>query len=284
MYCVSFSITKLKSDLDVTGAKTTLNIPHIWSIDSAKNYTIKAKGDKQACVIYGCCMLPTGEILLADWNNRRLKKLNDRYQVISVRDLPGFPCDVCYWGNNTAVLAMVNKMQFVDVRGGMSLTRRVKISQDCRGLACHGDQLYVVGGSSVYKYSTSSLPSLLYTDHSGRVSFRHIAVSNYGNYIYITDTTSQIHIIDNEGNHLYTCTDPELHGAWGVCVDGEDHVLTCNRVSKKVLQISSGSFQKLGIIADRTNVSNAEVLCFNRSNATLVTAGVSDEIVVLKLK
>ncbi|XP_053385892.1 uncharacterized protein LOC123538583 isoform X2 [Mercenaria mercenaria] len=282
------SFKTLGSDSDVAGPKTSLNNPQVWSVDSLQIFnTIRGEEEKLHCIILGCCYLPTGEILLADWRNRRLKKLNDFYETISVCDLPNRHRDVCYCGNNEAVVAMDDmNLQFVDVRGSMSLSRAVKTDHCCRGLACFGNQLYVIDVAFVFLYSIDGIKQrVLYTHRSGNQEFWHIAVSDDGSRIYITDYHTGLHTIDSSGNHLYTFTDQELRGATGVCIDGEGHVLVSGALSENVLQISSDGKQKLGIVANKfDNALHVRTLCFDRRNATLLVAGFEDSIAVVKLK
>ncbi|XP_045181235.2 uncharacterized protein LOC123540347 [Mercenaria mercenaria] len=185
---------------------------HVWSDKDRYKSIIRVNGERYRCVVEGCCLLPSGEILLADSGNDRLKKLDARYQVISVCDMPAYPNDVCYIGNNTAVVALTsNKLQFVDIMGGITLTKFVNTDHSCMGLAYRNNQLYVVGDSSVYIYSKDGKKeSILYTHQSRYTSFQNIALSDDGSLIYISNIKNELVTINSSGKHLYTFTDSEL--------------------------------------------------------------------------
>ncbi|XP_053382838.1 uncharacterized protein LOC128546052 isoform X2 [Mercenaria mercenaria] len=260
---------------------------HVWSVKDKYKSNIRVKGDRYECDIHGCCLLPSGEILLADCDNVRLKKLDTRYQVISVCDMPISPKDVCYIGNNVAVVALSNnKLQFVDVKGGMTLTKSVDTDHICWGLAYGNNQLYVTDHRSVYIYSKDGIKQrILYTHQSGYTFFQNIALSDDGSLIYISYMDRGLVTIDSSGNHLYTFTDSELDRAGAVCVDGEGHVLVSDAYSNKILQLSSDGTKRLGIISygsDYTYIT--QTLCFDKQNAALVVAGFDDNIMVLKLQ
>jgi hypothetical protein len=87
--------------------------------------------DSQDCFIKGNCILLSGEILLTDHFNKRLKKLDNMYKVISVCDLPGKPRDVCYVGDNVAVVSQWKKLQFVDTKHSMTLIRTIDTDHAC---------------------------------------------------------------------------------------------------------------------------------------------------------
>ncbi|XP_060601586.1 uncharacterized protein LOC132754861 isoform X10 [Ruditapes philippinarum] len=56
----------------------------VWSVEEKSEINIKINGDSDDCWIYGSCILPSGEILLTDYYNKKLKKLDNMYNVISV--------------------------------------------------------------------------------------------------------------------------------------------------------------------------------------------------------
>ncbi|XP_053391025.1 uncharacterized protein LOC128553860 isoform X2 [Mercenaria mercenaria] len=278
---------------NIPGAQR-LTSSHVWSIKDKHKSKIRVKGDRNKCSIYGSCLLPSGEILLVDRVNHRLKKLDTRYQVISVCDMPADPYDVCYIDNNVAVVALsLHKLQFVDIRGCMTLTKSVDTGPFCKGLAYGNNQLYVIDSSSVYIYSKDGIKQrILYESDIG--FFVKIALSDDGSLIYISnsiviidslDKRGGLETIDSSGNHLYTFTDFELCSANGVCVDGEGHVLMSSFFSNMILQLSSDGKKRLGLITQGSDyINDTNTLCFDKENTTLVAAGNNDSIWVLKLQ
>ncbi|XP_053392247.1 uncharacterized protein LOC128554939 [Mercenaria mercenaria] len=276
---VAHNQTSIPSAQRLTGS-------HVWSVKEKHKCNIRVNGDVIKCDIRGCCRLTSGEILLADHVHSRLKKLNDRYQVISVCKMPPFPNDVCYIGNNVAVVSLTsNKLQFIDIREGMTLTRSVDTDHSCWGLAYGNNQLYVVGDSFVCIYSKDGIKQhILYTHQSRYPLFRNIALSDDGCLIYISNMYGELVTVDSSGNHMCPFTDTELREASGVCVDGEGHVLVSCYLDK-ILQLSFDGKMKLGIIANRSdNRYSAKTLCFDKENTILVAAGCNDNIWVLKLQ
>lgn len=236
------------------------------------------------CDITGCCQLPQGEILLVDYRNKRLKKCGTRYETVDVCELFPSPWDVCYTGNNEAVVSLYKKLQFVDVTG-MILTRSVKTERDCKGLVCHNDQLFVTDNETVCIYSTKGVPhrELLNNLNDSRL-FHRIAVNNNGSFIYIL-TEDKVITVNRSGEILSTFTDPELHDARSLCVDNKDHVLVCDWETRRILHISSDGKYKLRTVTDGSlDIGDVRTILFDSRNPAIVCAGFSNKCTVLTLK
>ncbi|XP_053386753.1 uncharacterized protein LOC128550859 [Mercenaria mercenaria] len=279
----SNSVKILQSGSSISRAK---KLP-VWSADAMQTDNIRATGDRRACYIKGACMLPSGKMLIADWENKNIKKLDDKYMLISVCNLSDCPYSICYIGNNKAVAALRGKqLQFVDVRE-MTRTKTMKTNHLCKGLTYHDNQLYVIDHKSVYVYSTSGkMLRVLFTctSQNPNPDFRHLEVSYDGSKIYIANFSEGLVTIDSSGKTLYTFTDSKLPDICGVCVDGAGHVLVCGQLSKIALKISGNGKQKLGIICNQSgDAICGDTIFFDKRNVALVTAGKSCNMSVFKL-
>ncbi|XP_053382985.1 uncharacterized protein LOC123539594 isoform X2 [Mercenaria mercenaria] len=263
------------------------NHRHIWSVIQTHHCSVRVEGDSTRNSFFTCCRISPTEILLADRINKKLKKLDNSYQVIRVLDLNDWPFDLCYVGDSECVVALPGrKLQFVDATDKMNLTRSLDIKHDCSGLAYNNNHLYVIDDRSVYIYNTDgTLQNVLYTHQSDNSLFRHIAVSDDGGKMYITDLNSGLVTVDSSGNYMNTTFDAELNETWGVCVDSKGHVLVCGINSTNILQISSDGKQKIGTIKNKLDCeADNSVLYFDRQNDVLITTGTSGNITVLKLR
>lgn len=257
---------------------------HVWTIEGRKTFNIAAADDKFRCYVTGCCQLPSGEILLADNSNRRLKKIDNMYKVIGVCDLPDEPSDVCYIGNNEAIVSLKRKLQFVNVIE-MKLTKSEEQVHECLGLCCHGDQLYVTGQDSVFLYSIEGIQKrVLFTARRNDFIILRVVVSDDGSKVYILNHTSLI-TLDSEGNRLSTFTNEELINAYGICVDSEGNVLLCGSDSVQILQISADGEHTLGTLSDKSaGIGSHRTIFFDRHRSVLLYAGMSYYLTILELK
>ncbi|XP_060554959.1 uncharacterized protein LOC132715883 [Ruditapes philippinarum] len=256
----------------------------LWSAEEKREINIRIKDDRKHCDLSGSCILPSGEILLSDFYNKTLKKLDNMYKVISVCDLPCIPYDVCYVGDNVAVVSLLMKLQFVDTKRSMTLIRCIDTDQLCRGLACHGDQMYVrdINGS-IYRYSTDGIKQqVIYSTIISYNPYNKITVSNDGSKLYFS-CENQLVTIDKNGNHLFTLNNAKIHGRCRVCVDDQGYVYVNGR-NGNILQISEDGMILLQVIPRVYGMTNARSLTFDRKNTALIIAGLSDEISVFKLR
>ncbi|XP_060595609.1 uncharacterized protein LOC132749728 [Ruditapes philippinarum] len=127
-------------------AKASINL---FQIKGHQLYNVKDKSDTTNCHITSACCMEDGTIILADYNNNKLKRLHsDNYTVTDCCDLPGRPHQVCMI-NNTQVAVTVphrNEVHFISLSGKMKTTNKIKTDFGCRGLAYANNNLYISDG------------------------------------------------------------------------------------------------------------------------------------------
>jgi hypothetical protein len=261
----------------------------VWSVEEKSEISIKINGDSRNCWIFGSCILPSGEILLTDYNNKKLKKLDSMYNVKCVCDLPAVPYEVSYVGDNVAVVSLlVRKLQFVDTTHSMTLLKSIDTDHSYRGLACHGDLMYVRDSDgSVYSYSSDGIQQqMIYSSIDMFYVFnnRCITVSNDGSKLYLT-CENKLVTIDNNGNHLFTLNNENIRSACGVCVDDQGFVYV-NGMNGNIIQISEDGKTILQVITNLSDMTGEFIrtLTFDRKNKALIAAGWSNKIRVHKLR
>jgi hypothetical protein len=261
----------------------------LWSVDEERKIKIRIKDDRKLCYISGICILPSGEILLADDTNKKLKKLDKMYNVKCVCVLPDKPIDVCYVGDNVAVVPLRWKLHFVDTKRSMKLIRSIDTDHSCSGLACHGDQMYVRDCySSVYSYSKYGIKQqLIYSYRNLYKYFKNtsqITVSNDGSKLYLPYEKVLV-TIDNIGNQLCTLYNRDIRGSCGVCVDDQGFVYV-DDMNGNIIQISEDGRTILYVITNLSHMTDgrSRTLTFNRKNKALIAAGYSDTISFVKLR
>ncbi|XP_053390111.1 uncharacterized protein LOC128553030 [Mercenaria mercenaria] len=257
-------------------------------VKSVRDYDIEPEGN---CYITGCCVLPTGHILLTDILHNKLIKMDRYYSDFNTCDLPGIPFGVCYIDINMAVVALMGrKLQFVDISEGLTLTKSVNTDHECLDVTCHGNKLYVIDNDSVSVYTTDGeYQNVLYTANDNEDGygheFKYIATSNDGGMLYITDGNIGFFTIDSSGNHLYTLTDlPDHIEMRGVCVDDQGHVYVIDVVKEGsvIVQVSADGRQNLGTVFELDNYCRS--VQFDRMKCALLVVGKSNKLRVLTLR
>ncbi|WAR13053.1 hypothetical protein MAR_027233, partial [Mya arenaria] len=137
-----------------------------------RHYQVRIKNDKKTCLIDGICELPSGEMVLADRSNKRVKLLNKQFEVIDHSDMPGNPQHLCHiTGNEVAVVVcdcISNEVHFLTVtKEKLQSMRKFTTDHNCVFIAHHQGQLYVGSMDGLYLYTMAGrLLKKIYEDLS----------------------------------------------------------------------------------------------------------------------
>ncbi|XP_053381926.1 uncharacterized protein LOC128549344 [Mercenaria mercenaria] len=239
----------------ISAKRDEKEIQKVLSVKSKKVYPVEFKPENHNCYILKFCLLPNGKILLADRNNRRLKKLDKSYKLISLCDLPAATLDVCYVGNQTAAACLGDAgIQLVDISGEMKLKELVKLDHPCLGIDFHRNNLYVTSRDTVFSYTKDvSQQRVLY--HKQEVlpdeALGHITASKDGKLLYLSDVNGGLVTIDSNGSHLNTLKNDVLQGASSVCLASEDTILVTDENTNSVHQVDYKGEKVLGTVLTR---------------------------------
>jgi len=91
--------------------KLPLRPDHVFEVEKHVLHNVKIEGDTNNCNISGICKLASGEFLLIDNYNLKIKRLNSNYDVTSSCDVPEHPQDVCVVGEREAAVTVNNNSE-----------------------------------------------------------------------------------------------------------------------------------------------------------------------------
>ncbi|XP_053381080.1 uncharacterized protein LOC128549051 isoform X2 [Mercenaria mercenaria] len=116
----------------------------LLKVKGSKKYCVKVQSDIEGCDIVSACTLEDGTILLSDYNNSKLKRLDSStYTVIDYCDLPGEPWQVCSINKHQAAVCLPSEQEvhFISLSNRMTLTNKITTDFHCFGLANAGGNL-----------------------------------------------------------------------------------------------------------------------------------------------
>lgn len=237
---------------------------------NTREYNVKLHEDTRICDVTGCCVLTDDNLLLTDYTNKRLKKINVKSGKVSHIDLPNNPTDVCYISDedNTAVVCGMRTLYFVHVKGQMRLLRDVSLDHECNGIAYGNNQLFIVDNTTLFLYTTKgNKKQSLYTDTTETSKFCHLAVSWDGTKVYVTDERAGILVCDSNGKLISKITDPDLREPQGICLDASGNVFVSGFESDTVIKVNSTGTKKIEtVIRDTGEISDPKCLCIDKLN------------------
>ncbi|XP_052260768.1 uncharacterized protein LOC127864914 [Dreissena polymorpha] len=267
-----------------------------FNVQRKSVHNVKIPSDSYECSIEGICVLTDGQVLVADYFNKRVKLLNQQYQVVSHWDVNAQPVDICLITPSEVAVAVndhdskIHEVQFITVNQGKLVSgRKFQLQHECTFITHHQGDLFVTSGQELYKYSLNGkLICRLYQDRSGDYTVDKCAVSPTGDRLYIISHYPQNKLLTlaRDGTLLATYSDPALRGPRGLHVTPAGQVLVCGFLSYTVLQVGWEGESKLANLAtEEDGVRNPESVCYSSTTSSIIVGqGKEDTILVFRVE
>ncbi|XP_052220167.1 uncharacterized protein LOC127837293 [Dreissena polymorpha] len=228
------------------------------------------------CFIGGICSLPSGQVIVIDQNNKRVKLLDQHYTLSSHCNLSGDPWDICKITSNEVAVTVYKYVQFISVTNGQLVNvRKFQLPHEAVGIAYHQGALYVTSYNALYHFTLKgSLVKKLYEDGIKSISntvFK-CAVSPDGDRIYVTNCKMhKLITLASDGTVISTFTDDELQKPWGIHVTPAGQVLVCGCNSNTVIQVDRQGKKKLATLeSNKDGVRQPVSVCYNNKTDQII--------------
>lgn len=303
-HCINFEPICFTANPDMCQWLKSLGVFGTFSFHSntylgefQEKYCVKQPDDKKDCDVFGCQFLTNGQVLIADWDNRKVKLLDKEFKVVGSVTTDGSPNDICSVNPNMAAVTLpIEKcIQFIDLMPEILLKRRINTNDTCRGLACNGDQLFVVcggfkgeGGGKVAVYGlTGDFVRTIERNNSGQRIFScpiAIAVSADGGILHVTDGQRGIVSLTTQNDVISVVSDKDCTWPCGICLDKNDHASICCSRSNTVVQLV-GLNKARTILKNTDGIKEPHAICYDPNDIRLlVTLKKSNFIYLYQLK
>ncbi|KAH3715708.1 hypothetical protein DPMN_058420 [Dreissena polymorpha] len=139
------------------------NADQVMRIDGKSEYDVGVQGES-TCRI----SLPSGQVLVLDSNNKKVKLLNQQYQLASHCNVSGEPRCMCQITPSEVGVNAGKEVQFIKLNNNQLVKdRKLTFQHECLGISSHQGDMFVTSGSELYNYSLSGkLVSKLRQDKS----------------------------------------------------------------------------------------------------------------------
>ena len=267
------------------------------SVPTRNQVNIKVQSDFNDAWISGSAFLPSGELILCDHINKKLKLLDKNLQMKESIDLPEKPWDVAPVNQHQVIVTFPFQqyLQFIQVTPSLALGRTVDLGIQCKGVTVSRESIYIsFSGSGEDKIGIYDLTGKkkriigLYNDKDGKVLIHwlyYIAVSN-DEKLFVSGGTSipTVYCLESSGNVLYTVSNPLFKDCRGISVDDYENLLVCDWYSHKVFLITKDGKEVREFLTEKDGVRRPRTVSFRRSDRTLVVGGNHNNILVFTLK
>ena len=247
---------------------------------------IKLQSDAKEAWISGSTFLSSGELVLCDYSNNKLKLLDKSLQMKESIDMPGEPWDVAPVNQHQVIVTFPFKhyLQFIQVTPSLALGHKVDLGMSCWGVAVSRESIYISSvDSGEYKiriYDLTGKQKLMISPHScndGKLLFKqpyYIYVLN-DEKIFVSDvdeksSTSTVYCLESNGNVLYSLSNPSFKRCLGISVDENENLLVCDWESHKVFLITRDGKEVREFLTEKDGLYEPYTTSFRRSDGTLV--------------
>ena len=270
------------------------------SVTARNQVNVEVPSDTRDACITGSAFLPSGQLILCDWYNKKLKLLDENLQMKESIDVPGEPWDVAPVNQHQVIVTFPwqRYLQFIQVTPSLALGHTVDLGMECRGVAVSRESIYISfsesGEGKIGIYDLTGKKKRIidpYNGKDGKVLIKwpnYIAVSN-DEKIFVSghdvqSFTPTVYCLESSGNVLYTVSNPLFKYCSGISVDENENLLVCDLLSHKVFLITKDGKEVREFLTEKDGLSYPYTVSFRRSDGTLVVGGTDDNILVFTLK
>ena len=251
-------------------------------IENSNQIDIRTPTDGSCPRITGCAVMPNGEILLCDCDNRNIKLLSDSFIIKESLTLKSRPWDVSVINSNSAVITLpdLKQLQYIQVAPELKTGRVIQLNKKCWGVDVVNDEIYTtchncpgqgevrildMDGKFKRKVGVKQDGSFLFTDPY------YLTVSKTSGKIYVSDyNTATVTCMLQDGSIVFQYTDPDLVRPEDVSVDTEDNIMVCCRDSDNVHVICADGTKSYILLTSKDGIQSPYSIAFRHTDDTLI--------------
>ncbi|XP_045193781.1 uncharacterized protein LOC123549619 [Mercenaria mercenaria] len=270
-------------------------------INSKKAVNVKEKSDMTSCKIIGICQLPDGTIILADENNKKIKRLDDDYNVKDHCDLGSGPyhCDpdsglsgVCCSGESEVAVKVGGtkdgKIIFVNVGASLTQTRSFDIEGGgYYGISFFADNFWVKtdSGISICNVNGTKVMSIgnSFSKEISESPTRIFPAGADTTSLYISDTNQSVASVDGCRKITKVFRDKRLQNARTVSYYPDGTLFLAGYSSNNIIMFSNDGKCLGELIGAKDNLQEIQGMCFDNKRKRLLVGCRSNNLYVIEM-
>ncbi|KAH3855665.1 hypothetical protein DPMN_098235 [Dreissena polymorpha] len=228
-------------------------------VKNSEKYSVKIERDSIECMLSGICETSTGEFLIIDYSNRRIKLLDQTYKVVAECDLPSAPWSMCRIDSSLLAVAVANmQVHFIrQTNCQLIKDRTLTFKHNCYGIVFHEGNLYLTDHEALYHYSLDGrMVSKMFKDTSEGPTACAVSPDGdriyvaYNSFIYVKQPVKLV-TLSRDGTVISLLTDPALTTTQylsvilGLNVTDSGQVLVCGDSSNAIIQVDRDGRERL---------------------------------------
>ena len=276
---------------------TRLEFTKIQDWHNVGEVDTRIRSDRQVPLITGCCAMKKGTVVLCDYNNSKIKLLDETNDLKSDIPCESSPFDVAPVRDDKAVVSFPQSrsLKFLKVEPGLKLEGYIGMNYKCYGVAVNENAIFVcidetnsnprVRGIQILSQNGNMLQ---FIKHLGDGMPKYLCVSHNGNLIFYSSTVVNDNQIRNnqklrdafvlcvtKGEHvLYRYSDECLYNPGSLVGDDIGSLLICDQqfCSVHIVKSSGSHGETLHFSHPNSYKLNPTSMCYNRNGDVLLVA------------
>ena len=262
-----------------------------------KKFSIKLKDDPRDCTISGSGFLPNGNLVLADFDNKRLKLFDENLKNLSHLDLKVHPQNMCTRTQDFEAYVTYNDnfqngILVVSINGdnSMSVIRTIKIKDLCYGISSNNGGLAVMvnnpSGWQIHLITlTGNLKAKVIPESGGKSMFvrpDYLRVTRDLKLLVSDRGNNSIFCFNSRGKLLFH--NSRLRQPMGIALDNADNGGHIFVASPGMVHQLDPSGDRIGALMSQDEIGFPPIcLCYDEDDSLLVVAGQSNYMMAYRL-
>ena len=262
-----------------------------------KKFSVKLKEDARDCSISGSGFLPNGSLILADYDNKRIKLFNENLKNLSHLDLKIYPQNLCTRAQEFEAYVTFNDnfqngIQVVCIKedNSLSVIRTIKMRDSCYGISSNN------GGLAVMVNNPSGWQIHLIT-LTGNLKAKVIPESDVKSLFvrpdYLTVTRDLKLLVSDRGNNSVYCfntrgkllfRNSRLRQPMAIAIDNADSGGSIFVASPGMVHQLNMSGERIAALMSQDEIGFPPIcLSYDADDSLLVVAGQSNFMMAYRL-
>ncbi|XP_060566931.1 uncharacterized protein LOC132725765 [Ruditapes philippinarum] len=257
------------------------SILHLQAIEVEKcfgEFNVRIADDRNRCDKCDMCLCKSGCIVMTDYNNKRIKKMNNTFKVISSLKLSSNPFGICEINSlMLAISVYQGKILLTSQEDPMTVTNSFDVFGACRGIAYNDGRIYVCcdgnrdrseSPGQIKVFSISGVFQCELSYHGGIELPQRLAFTSSSKGFFVIDGFKGINHVDKMSG-VSNNVGKKISGPSGIC--NIDKNLFCIAVkSCNLLLMSHDGKDQVEMLIKHAGKTNRSCMCFDNKTSRLV--------------
>ncbi|XP_021377862.1 uncharacterized protein LOC110465969 [Mizuhopecten yessoensis] len=248
-------------------------------------FNVKTSSDKERCWLRGVVYLPNEQIVLSDYNNKKLRVFTDKGQYLDELVIRGNPSDLCLVKNNTVAVAVnspggVCVVQVEDSKFFLSSEINISNGKDCIGIT-HRDGKFIVGtrGGEVYSVTQDGTAELLHKYNNSCYTLTQDPVKGDTIVSVNNNNTEDVVVSRLSADKLHTDVMKVgvVRDVEGIDIDREGNIYVCGNSSHNVVQMSGDGTHVRELMTSSEGMKSPQAIAVRGTMFVVTSWGSTDQ-------